>query len=328
MQGLRRTRTVVGLDSGSGAIKLVALARGKMRSSAFALLPQGEASRTSARVEALRNALQELAPRTTRAVVGLDYSQTIAHRFALPAVLPEGEIEEQASLQAGQASACPVDEICYDYVPEGKAGASVNYRMAVARIRAVRALCDVVEEAGMRVAAVDVTAFAVQRVLLNSRPEAAPLLVLDGGHRRTSVTMYAAGDIAFHHSQPFGCSELAERLQSAYGLSPKDTLKAVEECSRPGAASSRIRDAFLADLARHARRAMQLCLDSRRDAPGPERVLVWGGCAMLHGVCGVLRESLGLPVDRADPCRDLGAGAPVFSPALLGAFALALNDHA
>ncbi len=330
MQGLRRTNKVVGLDLGAGAVKLVELAGGMMRSSAFALIPQEEASGTTARAGAIRSALREASPHAVQAVVGLDAGEAIMHRFALPMGLPDAEIEEQARMHAGQAAPYPPDDVRYDYVAESQAGLNVNYRMAIARATAVELLYSLVEDAGMKVAAVDVTACALQRSLQLPSAQSGPLLVLDGGHRQTRLTMYAGGDIEFQHSQPFGCAELAQRLQEAYGLSSKDTVKAIEECSRPGGAASRIRQAFLGDFARHAKRAMQLCLASRREGAGPERMLVWGGAALLHGVCRVLQESLGLPVSLAGPGPALRGSEkpPAYSPVLPGAYSLALNDHA
>ena len=330
MQGLRRTKAVVGLDLGAGAVKAVELTRGRLRSSAFAPHTQGENPTGKSMAAAIRRALGQAAPRATRAVVGLNAAEVIMHRFSLPSDLPSAEIEEQARAQAGQAAPYPLDEARYDYVEEGKGERNMRYCMGIARLGAVRALCRPVEDAGLKVAAVDITPFAIQRAV--SRPEAkdSALAVLDGGHRQTRLTLYSGNGPAFQHSYSFACAELAERLRVAYGLSKNDTLKAVEECALPGGPASRIRESFLRDFARHTERALQLCLASRHDTRAPERTVLWGGAALLHGACEVLEETLGMPVSVADPPTDPGGGpkAPGFSPVLLGAYALALNDHA
>ena len=321
---------MVGLDLGTGAVKAVEIAKGEIRACAFALQPLEEEVTGKSTARAIQTALRSCAPRATRAVVGLDAADVIVHRFSSPGGLPPAEIEELARIQADQAAPYPLEEACYDFVAEETGGRNQDFRMVIARSGTVAALCRRVEEAGMRVTAVDVTALALQRSLPMPSSEAGALVVLDGGHRQTRLTMYSEGELAFEHSQPFGCAELAQRLRAAYGLSPADTVRAVEECARPGGAASRIRDAFLDDLARHARRALQLCLGSRNDGPVPERLLLWGGAALVYGATRVLEESLALPVSLANPLKCLGAGEreSALSPVFLGAQALALNDHA
>lgn len=329
MQGLRPTRAVLGLDIGAGAVKVVELTRGAIRSCALSLrLHAKDASRDSG-AGAIRDALRQAAPRARRAVVGLDEADIIVHRFALPKDLPPAEMEEQARLQAGQAAPFPLGEAAFDYVSDAAGGHTQGFRMAIARLAAVKDLCRTVRLAGLSVAAVDITAFAIRGAMAAMDVPDAPLAVLDGGHRQLRLTVHSGGKTVFQHSQPFGCSQLAGRLSSAYGLSEGDTQKALAECALPGGGASRIRESFLKDLARHAARAIQLHLTSRRDAAPPERMLLWGGAALLHGACAALRNELDLPVEaiRA-PAFSNDGKASELSPALFGAYALALNDHA
>lgn len=328
MQGLRRTRAVLGLDIGAGAVKLVELARGSIRSSSLSLRLHAEGASRDSGADALRDALRLAAPRARRAVVGLDDADVIAHRFALPKGLPPAEMEEQARLQADQAAPFPVGEAAFDYVAEDEGGHTQGFRMAVARSATVEALCRTVRLAGLSVAAVDVTAFAVRDAMAALFSLDAPVAVLDGGHRQLRLTVHSGAGTIFQHSQPFGCSHLAGRLSNAYGLSEADTKKALAECASPGGGASRIRESFLKDLARHAARAIQLHLASQRKAAPPERMLLWGGAALLHGACAALRDELDLPVETIGAPAFSGGGASELSPALFGAYALALNDHA
>ena len=330
MQGLRPKGAVLGLDIGAGAVKVVELTRGAIRSCALSLRLHAVDSTSDSDAGAVRDALRQAAPRARRAVVGLDDADIIAHRFTLPKDLPPAEMEEQARLQAGQAAPFPLGEAAFDYVAETEGGHTQGFRMAIARRATVETLCRAVKRAGLSVAAVDVTAFAVQSATATMAGRDAPLAVLDGGHRQLRLTVHSRGETVFQPSQPFGCAQLAGRLSSAYGLSESDTHNALAECALPGGDASRIREAFLKDLARHAVRAMQLHLTSRRNAAPPERMLLWGGAAMLHGACTILRDALDLPVEaiRAPAKFSGGGSASEFSPALFGAYALALNDHA
>ena len=329
MQGLRPTKAVLGLDIGAGAVKVVELTRGAVRSSALSLRLSAEDASRGSGAGAIQDALRQAAPRARRAVVGLDEADVIVHRFALPKGLPPAETEEQARLQAGQAAPFPLGEAAFDYVAEAAGGHTQGFRMAIARSASVEALCRTVRLAGLSVAAVDVTAFAVRGAIAAMAGPDAPLAVLDGGHRQSRLTVHSGGETVFQHSQPFGCSQLAGRLSSAYGLSESDTRTALAECALPGGGGARIREAFLKDLVRHAARAIQLYLTSIRNAAPPERMLLWGGAALLHGACEALRDELDLPVEAIrSPASGKEGSQSRFSPALFGAYALALNDHA
>ena len=330
MQGLPGKRAVAGLDLGAGAVKAVEWRQGALRGWAFAPLPGENREGGQADAAAISKALREGAPGAGRAVVGLNVGEVLMHRFRLPADLPPVEVEEQARIQAVQAAPYPVAEACYDYRAESAGGQHVNYRMGIARSAVVRALCRRVEEAGMKVAAVDLMPFAIERALAATTTHKGCWAVLDGGHAATRFSVYREGELAFQHSQPFGCRQLAQRLSLALGLTPADTHTAVEDCRAPGGPAGTIRESFLEDLARHATRALQLYLASRSEAPMPDRLFVWGGSALLHGACEALANALAMPAEVADSMRRLAAGkkAPDYSPVLLGACALALNDHA
>ena len=329
MQGLRPTRTVVGLDPGAGAVKAVELAGGRLRSYGFALCSeQGENDGHSTR-DAIRRALAQAAPRARRAVVGLDADDCIVHRFSLPKELPAAEIDEQASLQAQQAAPYPLSEAFYDYLEETAADHSLGYLMVIARSASVLALCRAVEGAGLRVAAVDVTPFAVNRSLPLVQEQPSTLAVLDGAQRQCRLTVYSDGEAVFRHSQPFGCGNLLERLRASFGLSEDDARRALGECALPGGAVARIREPFLKDLARHAARAMRLYSTSRPDAPVPARLLLRGGAALVYGACRALRDELEMAVSVLEfPAASANdSKASGFSPVLFGAYALARNDH-
>jgi len=209
MQGLLRKKAVVGLDLGAGAVKAVEWSRGSVRASAFAPLTEEGGNGGGATAVALRKILRNEAPGAGRAVLGLSADQVLMRTFRLPEDLPPAEIEEQARLQAAQAAPYPLAEAFYDYRPEGATGRQVNYRMGIARSAVVKAHCRRVEEAGLKVAAVDLTSFAVQRALAAHTASESAWAIIDGGYAATRLSVCRAGRLAFQHSQPFGCRELA-----------------------------------------------------------------------------------------------------------------------
>lgn len=325
MHGLRPGKATLGLDIGSGAVKAVELSRGAIRSCGFSLRSPGENRPDDPAIRAIREALEQAAPRAKRAVVGLDGADILLHRFTLPPDLPPAERDEQARIKASQAAPFDLAEAAFDYVPEGAGGHSQNYRLAIARSDTVEKLCRTVRQAGIDVAAVDVTPVAVGDAVAATVGGEAPLAVLDGGQRQLRLSVHLGGETLFRHSQPFGCSILAARLSRACGLSQANP--AIADHAPAGGAAGRIRESFLADLGRHAARSLQLYLTSGNDAAPPERIALHGGAALLKGACGAIQDELDLPVERIRPAAQFTAGEPECSPALFGAYALALNDH-
>ncbi len=330
MQKLLRKKAVVGLDLGAGAVKAVEWTHGSVRACAFAPLTEEGGSSDRSIGAAVRKILSERVPGAGSAVVGLSADEVLMHTFRLPRDLSPIEIEEQARLQAAQAAPYALTEAFYDYRPEGASERQVNYRMGIARSAVVEALCRKVEEAGVKVAAVDLTSFAVQRALASEAARGSTWAVLDGGYGATRLSVCREGRLAFQHSQPFGCRELDQRVRAALGLTARETGKAIEDWRSPEGTLGAIGDTFLEDLARHAARALQLYLASGRDAAVPERVFFWGGAALMRGACKAMERALGIPVEAADLGQWLAGTSqpPQHSAALLGACALALNDHA
>lgn len=325
MHGLRPGKTVLGLDIGAGAVKAIELARGAVRSCGLSLRRPAEDRSDDPAAHAIRDALEQAAPRARHAVVGLDGADIILHRFALPSDLPSAEREEQARIKAAQAAPFDLGEAAFDYVPEGGGGHSQNYRMAIARSDTVETLCRSVRRAGFEVAAVDVTPVAVGDAVAATVGGKAPLAVVDGGHRQLRLSVHCEGETLFRHSQPFGCSVLAARLSRACGLGQANP--AIADYALAGGAAGRVRESFLADLGRHAARSLQLYLTSGSGAATPERIVLHGGAALLEGACAGIQNELGLPVELIRPAAQFISGEPQCSPALFGAYALALNDH-
>lgn len=330
MQGLLQKRNVVGLDLGAGAVKAVEWVRGSVRACSFAPLTEEHSGENGSAEEAIRRVLTNGSSGAGRAVVGLSADQVLMHAFRLSADLSPVEVDEQALLQAAQAAPYPLTDAFYDYRREGADDRQANYRMGIVRSVVVEALCRRVEQAGVKVAAVDLTSFAVQRALTTCAARGGVWAVLDGGHRATRLSVCHNGRLVFQHSQPFGCRDLAGRLRAAFGLTANETRQAIEEWRSSAGALGAIGDAFLEDLARHAARALQLHLASGREAAVPEKVFFWGGAALMDGAVEAVAATLGVPVEAASltPMPDGATEAPGYAPALLGAYALARNDHA
>lgn len=317
---------MLGLDIGAGAVKAVELTRGGIRACGLSLRSPAKNRSDDPAADAIRDALEQIAPRAKHAVVGLGGADIILHRFALPSDLPSAEREEQARIKAAQAAPFDLGEAAFDYVPDGAGEHSQNYRLAIARSDTVETLCRTVRQAGLDVAAVDVTPVAVGDAVAATVGGEAPLAVVDGGHRQLRLSVHCEGETLFRHSQPFGCSVLAARLSRACGLGQGNP--AIADYALAEGAAGRIRESFLADLGRHAARSLQLYLTSGSNAAPPERIVLHGGAALLEGACAAIQDELGLPVELIRPAVQFTSGEPECSPALFGAYALALNDHA
>ena len=274
MQGMRPTRAVLGLDIGAGAGQGGRAEPGRhpiLRP--FASLACGKTPRAIRARARYGTLCVQVAPRARRAVVGLDEADIIVHRFALPNDLPPAEMEEQAAPAGRPAGRQP--PFLSARLP------SITYRRRQAGTRRVsgwrlpawqpsRDLCRTVRLAGLSVAAVDVTAFAIQGAMAGDGRAGRAL-----GRSWTEATGNCALRSIRGARPSFSTASPSAALNWRGASAPHtDCRKATRKrrlrsAALPGGGASRIRESFLKDLARHAARAIQLHLTSRRNAATP-----------------------------------------------------------
>jgi type IV pilus assembly protein PilM len=290
-----RTRTSVGLDIGSGLIKLAVISHGSgepvLTKVAFAPLVddaivEGEVMDPGIVADAIRGlfAASGLKPKqVTTAVGGRD---VIIKKIPMDR-MKESEAREVIRWEAEQHVPFDMDNVELDFQildPEGE-----GLQMTVLLVAAKRELIDnkiaLLAEVGVDPSVIDVDSFALHNAFELSYPEGMKGVVglVNIGHEMTNVNILDDG-IPVLTLQGFDASDV---------LTPFLTSRGEE-------------------LAVGIERAAAFLQTAARSSTGLSRLYTSGGGARIPGLTKTLSDRLRLPVELANPIKRLQVGDGVF----------------
>jgi type IV pilus assembly protein PilM len=227
------SKSVVGLDIGSSSVKAVELSR-RGRSKEFELTHLGVASmpaeaivqgaflNSSAIVEGIREAIEKAKIRTKNVAAAVSGHSVIVKKVSLPAMTRD-ELDEQIRWEAEQYIPFDVNEVNLDFqILNGGGGEG---QMEVLLVAAKKDLVDdyvqVIREAGLIPAAIDVAAFAVENAFeanYEVRPDEVVALV-NIGAQVVNINIISNGAPAFTRDITTAGNQYTEEIQKALSIS-------------------------------------------------------------------------------------------------------------
>jgi type IV pilus assembly protein PilM len=239
-------------------------------------------------------------------IVGITNQQVVVRDLVLPNLPPE-QMAKALPFQAREIVPLPLDQVLLDFTPLGAvdAGSDTVTGLLVAAPRApISAAVLAVERAGLRVARVDLSSFAVLRSIADER--LAVEAVLDIGAHLTTVVIHNQGVPKVVRAVPRGGQELTDLLAAKLGIEQADaearkrnegltgsdrkTVEIVEQGLRPMLAEIRSSIQYFSSMNMGARL---------------ERVSLTGGGASLSGLASALSEQLGVPTGVVSPTQHI-----------------------
>ncbi len=227
------SKSIIGLDIGSSSVKAVEISQ-KSKSKDFALthlgvapLPpeaivQGAFLNASAIVDAIREAVEKAKIKTKHVAAAVSGHSVIVKRVSLPAMTRE-ELDEQIRWEAEQYIPFDVNEVNLDFQildDEGGEG-----QMDVLLVAAKKDLIDdyvqVIAEAGLTPAVVDVAAFAVENSYeanYDVKPDQVVALV-NIGAQVVNINVIANGIPTFTRDITTAGNQYTEEIQKALSIS-------------------------------------------------------------------------------------------------------------
>ncbi len=313
--------SVVGLDIGSCTVKAVEIAsKGRdkgfeLRSLGIAALPneaivQGAFLNSSAIVDSIGEAVEVGRIKTKNVAVAVSGHSVIVKKVSLPAMTRE-ELEEQIQWEAEQYIPFDVNEVHLDFqildTSEGEG------QMDVLLVAAKRDLVDdyvqVIQEAGLTPAAVDVAAFAVENAFeMNYEAEADEVVALVNiGAQVVNINVIQNGIPAFTRDITTGGNQYTEEIQKSLSISFEEAEriklggnstdqnqevvpKEVEQAIRS------VTDTVIGEIARSLDFFTATAAESRIN-----KVLLAGGGACIPGLDTSFAERSGLEVEIMNP---------------------------
>ena len=318
-----RNKTTVGLDIGSGLIKMVVVSHGSgepilskvgMRAVVDDAIVEGEVMDPGIVAEAIRSLFQELGIKPKNVVTAVGGRDVIIKKIPMDR-MKESEARELIRWEAEQHVPFDMDNVELDFQildPEAE-GLQMSVLLVAAKRELVETKVSLLKDIGIEPSIIDVDAFALHNAFEINYPDAMKGIVglVNIGHEITNVNILDEGIPVLTRDLPVGTRRFREDLQRERGLSSDEAHKLLQ-----GFEASDILTPFLLsrgeELAVGVERAAAFLQTSSRSAAGLSRLFLSGGGARIPGLAKVLGERLKMPVQLANPLERIQVADGVF----------------
>ena len=319
-----RKRTTVGLDIGSGLIKLVAISHGSgepvltkvaLTTVVDDAIVEGEVMDTGIVADAIRGLMQSAGIKSKQVVIAVGGRDVIIKKIAMERV-KEAEARQLIRWEAEQHVPFDMENVELDFQildPDGE-GLQMNVLLVAAKRELVENKMALLTQAGLQPSIIDVDAFALHNAFQLNHPDAMHGVVglVNLGHETTNINIMEDGIPVLTRDLPLGTRRFREDLQRERGLSAEDADKLLQGFER-----SEVLEPFLEtrgeELAVGIERAAAFLQSASRSAGGLGRLYTTGGGSRIPGLNRVLADRLRLPVQQANPIERLQVAEDVLS---------------
>jgi len=318
-----RKRTTVGLDIGSGLIKLVAISHGTgepvLSKVAFTsvmddAIVEGEVVDTGIVADAIKGLLAAAGIKAKQVVTAVGGRDVIIKKVTMDR-MKEAEARDMIRWEAEQHVPFDMDNVELDFQildPEGD-GLQMTVLLVAAKRELVETKVALLADVGLEASVIDVDAFALHNAFEVNYPDAMSGVVglVNIGHEQTNVNILDHGVPVLTRDIPVGTRRFREDMQRERGISADEADKLLQGFER-----SDVLDPFLEtrgeELAVGIERAAAFLQSASRSTAGISRLFTTGGGARIPGLNRVLADRLRLPVQVANPLERLQVAEGVF----------------
>jgi type IV pilus assembly protein PilM len=324
----RRTRSVVGLDIGSSAVKAVELkGTGKsFKVTAFGIEPippdsivDGAIIDGTAVADAIRRLFDSRGIKTKEVAASLAGNAVIVKKITLPK-MTDAELSETIYWEAEQYIPFDVQDVNLDYqvmgAGTGAAAGTMDVLLVAAKKEKIADYTGVITQAGRTAAIVDVDAFALQNAYEKNYGLDAHSVValINFGASAINVNILTGGQSLFTRDISIGGHAYTDALQKELNLSYEsaDLLKRGVPVS--GQTMEHARPVLRA-VNENVLLEIQKTFDffrSTTQADRIDRVVVSGGASRVDGFTEMLAERFDVDVESFDPFKTITFDAAKF----------------
>ena len=318
-----RKATTVGLDIGSGLIKLVAISHASggpvLTKVAFTsigndAIVEGEIMDPGIVAEAIKECMATAGVKTKQVVTAVGGRDVIVKKITMDR-MQENDAREVIRWEAEQHVPFDMDNVELDFQildPEGE-GLQMTVLLVAAKRELVEHKLALLADVGLQPSIIDVDAFALHNAFEINYPEAMNGVVglVNIGHENTNIYILDDGIPVLTRDIPVGTRRFREDLQRERGQSAEEAERLLQ-----GSATGEIPDGFLQsrteELAVGIERAGAFLQTASRSAGGIGRIFITGGGARIPRLSRALGDRLKIPVQLANPIEKLQVAEGVF----------------
>ncbi len=318
-----RKRTTVGLDIGSGLIKMVVIDHSSgepvLTKVAFAsvvddAIVEGEVVDTGIVTDTIKGLMATAGVKTKKVATAVGGRDVIIKKVTMDR-MKETEAREMIRWEAEQHVPFDMDSVELDFQildPEGD-GLQMIVLLVAAKRQLVETKMALLAEAGLEASIIDVDAFALHNAFELNYPDAQQGVVglVNIGHEITNVNILEEGLPVLTRDIPVGTRRFREDMQRERGISAEEADQLLQGFER-----NELLDPFLEtrgeELAVGIERAAAFLQSASRSSAGLTRLYTTGGGARVPGLNRVLADRLRMPVQLANPVERLRVAEGVF----------------
>jgi type IV pilus assembly protein PilM len=320
---LGRSRSTVGLDIGSGLIKLVVISHGgsgpTLTKVAFTqvvddAIVEGEVMDPGIVADAIKGLFASSGVKPKAVVTAVGGRDVIIKKISMDR-MKEAEAREVIRWEAEQHVPFDMDNVELDFQildPEGD-GLQMSVLLVAAKRELVENKLALLSEAGVEPSVIDVDAFALHNAFEVNYPEAMRGVVglVNIGHEMTNVNILEDGVPILTRDLPVGTRRFREDLMRERGMSAEEADRLLQGHQSSDALAPFV-EARAEELAVGIDRAAAFLQTSTRSSTGLARLFTSGGGARIPGLGKAIADRLRLPVQLANPIERLQVADGVF----------------
>jgi type IV pilus assembly protein PilM len=328
--GFGKSKSVVGLDIGSSAVKAVELkAVGKgFKVVAFAIEPvppdsivDGAIIDGTAVADAIRRLFENKAFKTKEVAASLSGNAVIVKKISLP-VMTESELAESIYWEAEQYIPFDIQDVNLDYQilnpgTIGEGAGTMDVLLVAAKKEKIADYTGVISQAGRVPVVVDVDAFALQNAFeINYGLEPEQVVVLlNAGASAININILSGDQSLFTRDVSVGGNAYTEAVQKELNL-PFDSAEQVKKGLPVEGVDPESVKPVLQAMTENVLLEIQKTFDFYKASASSDRIdriVLSGGACRVEGFSEALSERFGSNVETFDPFRKIA-----FEPAKLG----------
>jgi type IV pilus assembly protein PilM len=316
-----KSRSVVGLDIGSSAVKAVELKpAGKgYRVAAYGAEPvppdsivDGAIIDGAAVAESIRRVFESKAFKTKEVAASLSGNAVIVKKISLP-VMTATELDESIYWEAEQYIPFDIQDVNLDYQILDAGGGSGDQKgtmevlLVAAKKEKIADYTGVIAQAGRTPVVVDVDAFALQNAYeLNYGFEpGAVIVLLNAGASAININIIANEQSVFTRDISLGGNAYTEAVQRELNL-PFESAELLKKGTPVDGATFEDVMPVLRAMTENVLLEVQKTFDFFKATASTDRIdriMLSGGASRVEGFAEALQERFGTPVEMFDPFR-------------------------
>ncbi|MDR2450644.1 MAG: pilus assembly protein PilM [Candidatus Accumulibacter sp.] len=330
-----KTRSLIGLDMSSSAVKMVELANDgkngyRVERYAIEVLPRdvvadGNIVNLEAAAETIKRAWRKLGSPTRSVAAALPASHVITKKIIVAADQKEEELEILVESEANQYIPFPLDEVNLDFQVIGPAPSSreeIEVLIAASRKEKVEDRVAAVEAAGLKPVIIDVESYAVLSALelimeqLPDNGKGQIIALVDIGANVTNLTVMRDGQQLYAREQAFGGNQLTQDVARLYGMTFAEAEADKRRNALPENYEAELLQPFVENMALEVSRALQFFFTSTQYNK-VDHVVLSGGCAVLPAADEVIASRTQINTIVANPFAGMSLSSHVRANSLL-----------